>query len=50
LSFFLGGLNPFKIQSKFKSQKIVEFIFQILFRVGSLPVDKVVPFHHIYQI
>jgi hypothetical protein len=31
LRFFPGGLNPFKIQRKFKSQKLVEFIFQILF-------------------
>jgi hypothetical protein len=36
LRFFQRGLNPFKIQSKFKSQKVVEFIFQILFRIGSL--------------
>jgi hypothetical protein len=30
-------LNPFKIQSYFKSQKLIEFIFQILFRFGCLP-------------
>jgi hypothetical protein len=30
------GLNPFKIQSNFKSQKLVEFIFRILSRIGSL--------------
>jgi hypothetical protein len=36
MRFFLEGLNPFKIQSKFKSHKIVEFIFQILFQIGSL--------------
>jgi hypothetical protein len=28
--------NRFKIQSKFKSQKLVEFIFQNLLRIGSL--------------
>jgi hypothetical protein len=36
LRFFPSDLNPFKIQSKFKSHKFVEFIVQIVFGFGSL--------------
>jgi hypothetical protein len=36
MRFFPEVLNPFKIQNTFKSLKIVKFIFQIMFRIGSL--------------
>jgi hypothetical protein len=36
LRFFPRGLNPFKIQRKFKSQKIDEFVFQNLCWIRSL--------------
>jgi hypothetical protein len=49
LRFFPGGLNPFKIQSKFTSQKRVEFFVQILFQIGVGPMDKVVHLRLILQ-
>jgi hypothetical protein len=36
IRFFRRGFYPFKIRSTFKSHKIVEFTFQIMFRIGSL--------------
>jgi hypothetical protein len=36
LRFFPGGLDPSKIRGKFISQKVVGFIFRILFQIGSL--------------
>jgi hypothetical protein len=40
MRFFPRGLNPFKIQRKFKYQKIVEFVFQNMLQFGSFTKDK----------
>jgi hypothetical protein len=35
MEFFLKGLNPFKIKTKFKLGFVLEFIIQYLERYGS---------------
>jgi hypothetical protein len=50
IEFFIKGLNPFKIQTKFKLDLFLGFYFKIHLNFELLSIRKVVPFEFIYPL